>query len=250
MARVMTIIAARGGSEGIPGKNLKNFCGKPLLAWAIESSKGAHLVSKTVVTTDSEEIASVAKKYGAEAPFLRPSHLATSEIAIEPSLIHAVQYYEKEIEFKADYICLLQVTNPLRNSKMIDVCIQEAINGNFDCVMTVNEIPANHTPFWSLVERNNKPAFFYEKDLNSRFGRRQDFPEICYARNDLVYVFRPENLFMPKPNLYGDGANVKLVKTPSFYDGDINSKEDWILTENLFKFLQSEEGKKIEFQNT
>jgi CMP-N,N'-diacetyllegionaminic acid synthase len=251
MKKVISIIPARGGSVGIPGKNLKDFCGKPLIAWAIEASKASKHVQRTIVSTDCIEIAEVAKSYGAEVPFLRPKELASNEIAIEPTLKHTVDFLIKSENYRPDLVCLLLPTNPLRTTEIIDSCVKIAEGGDYDCVLTVNEIPANHTPFWSLVQREGKACFYFEKDFNSRFARRQDFPERCFAKNDLVFVFQPRNLFADKPSMFGKGDKVKFCETPSFLDGDINTTSEWIITENLFRFFQSEEGKKIsdEFKN-
>lgn len=248
MSEVLSIIPARGGSIGIPGKNLKDFCGKPLIEWAIETSLGSKLVTRTIVTTDSQEIASVAQKCGAEIPFMRPAELATSKVAMEPTLRHAIEHLKTKENYNPDYVCLMVVTNPLRSSEIVDACVRLAIEGDYDCVATVNEIPATHTPFWCLVERDGKPAFYYEKDMNSRFGQRQEFPENCFARNDLIYVFKPQNMMGDKPSLFGKGDNVKFVHTPAFYDGDINGPEEWVIAENLFKFLRSEQGKNVRFE--
>lgn len=236
--KVYSLIAARGGSQGIPGKNLKSFCGKPLLAWAVESSRQCNSIQKTIVSTDSEEIAKVARDHGANVPFVRPSNLATSTIGIEPTIQHLVNFLA-ETKDLPDYLALLPVTNPLRTSDILEECIKTAVEGNYDCVMTVNQIPANHSPFWCLVERESKVSFYYEKDLNSRFSRRQDFPAQCYARNDLAYIFKPQNFMDGLCSLYGTGDKVKLFETPAYFDGDINTEDEWKITENLFNYLRT-----------
>jgi len=236
---VVAVICARGGSQGIKNKNVKLFAGKPLIAWTIEQCKASSEISRVIVSTDSDEIAKVALEYGAEVPFRRPSEFATSESGLEPVLRHAYEFL-KNTGYKSDYFCLVPVTNPLRTVEQINGCIKMAVNENLDCVMTVSETPANHTPFWTITLEDEVPKFYYTNSLDTPFVRRQDFPQKCYARNDLIYVLKPENLYAEKPTLYG--KKVKAYITSALYDGDINSEEDWIICENLFNYLRAKKN--------
>jgi CMP-N,N'-diacetyllegionaminic acid synthase len=229
----LVIICARGGSKGIPSKNIKSFNGKPLIAWAIESALGAKNVSRVLVSTDSGLIRDVAIKYGAEAPFLRPEAISTDKVPLEPVLSHALEWLRDNEDYSPDSVTLIPATNPLRKSVHIDDCIAMFYETNADNVMTVHESPANYTPYWSVTYCEKKGASFYG-GLNLRDGhtQRQAFPDTIYARNDIAYTFRPDNLSAPKPSIYGEYNEILVMDR--IYDGDINTEADWELTEKLF----------------
>jgi len=221
----------------VPNKNLKKFCGKPLIAWTILGAKKSKHLDRVIVSTNDPKIAKVAKKYGAEVPFLRPEELATSTIGIEPTLKHTHEWLLKNEDYKADALILLMPTSPLRQTFHIDNAIEIFKNKKADSVLGVNETPANHTPYWTLIRSpRGKVTLWGGKPLKKIITRRQDFPKKCYARNDLVYVLRPKNLFEKKPNLYGN--KVELYETSSLYEADINTPEEWSDAEVKFKRLQ------------
>ena len=234
---IIAIIPARGGSKGAPKKNIRNFCGKPLIAWAIETALKSPLISRTIVSTDDPKIAKVAKKYGAEVPFSRPKELATSTIGIEPTLRHAYEWLLQNEGYKADGLVLLMATNPLRQPFHIDEAIKIFKNKKADSVVAVNETPANHTPYWALVQTDSGVSLFDGTDLKNILTRRQDFPQKCYSRNDLIYILKPKNLYEKKPNLYG--KKVELYITSSICEADINTPEEWLVTEMKFKRLKN-----------
>ena len=234
-AKTVVVIPARGGSRGIPDKNIRDFAGKPLIAWTIELALVARGVSRVIVSTDSERIAEVARKYGAEVPFLRPSEIAAAETPIEPVLAHAWRWLKDNENYVADSLVLLFPTNPLRQAKHVEGSIERFYSSGVDSVLTVNESPAHYTPYWTLVRDDDGVVrYFGGKDIRSGYTRRQDFPQKCYAKNDLVFVVRPANLFEQVPSLYG--AHAELLETERAYDGDINDFEDWKLT--LQRFIQ------------
>ncbi len=118
--KIVAVIPARGGSGRIPNKNIRIFQGKPLIAWASLNAKKRKLLDRIIVSTNDPGIAKIAKKYGAEVPFLRPAELSTSTIGVEPTLKHAYQWLLKNEGYKADGIALLMATNPLRQAFHID----------------------------------------------------------------------------------------------------------------------------------
>ncbi len=114
-ARVLALIPARGGSKGVPRKNIRPVCGKPLIAYTIETALAArHMFHRIIVSTDDGEIAEVARGYGAEAPFLRPADLAGDHVPMLPVLQHAVRFIEAQDDLVLDWVCLLQPSDPLR----------------------------------------------------------------------------------------------------------------------------------------
>lgn len=236
--KIVGIIPARGGSERVQNKNLRNFCGKPLIAWTILTAKKSKYLDRVIVSTDNPQIAKVAKKYGAEVPFIRPAEFATSTIGIEPTLKHAYDWLLKNERYKADALALLMPTSPLRQSFHIDDAVRLLKNKKVDSVVTVNETPANHTPYWTLIKPpKGKITLWGGTPLKNILTRRQDFPEKCYARNDLAYVLRPKNLFEKNPNLYGNKVELYITAHPALYEADINTPDEWADAEIKFKTL-------------
>lgn len=233
--KIVGIIPARGGSKSIPKKNLKYFCGKPLIAWSIISAKNSNL-DRLIVSTDDQEIAEIAKSFGAEVPFIRPAELADDNIGMEPVLKHTYEWLKENEKYEADGLMLLQSTSPTRLPFHINEMIKKFITTNADSVIAVNETPANHTPYWTLVQdENGKITPFVGGQLKDMPTRRQDFPKKCYARNDLGYVLKPINLYEEKPNLYGNKVELYITNEPTKYEMDINTLDEWETSEIKFK---------------
>lgn len=238
--KVIGIIPARGGSKSIPKKNIKRLVNKPLIAWTIETALKSNL-DRVIVSTDSKEIAKIAKKYGAEVPFLRPKELATDTLGIEPVLQHVVDWLKKKENYIPDAVALLLPTTPLRLPKHINDTIKLFKKTKADSVVSVCEVMANSNPHWMLKRNNNdKVTLFTGEPLTKIKTRRQELPK-CYSRNDVIYLLKPKNLKEKKPNLYG--KKVELYEMDQFYDVDINTEEDWFLCQQKFKRLR--ELKKI-----
>ncbi len=223
----MGVIPARGGSKSIPLKNLKDFCGKPLIAWSIISAKKSNL-DRVIVSTDNKEIAKVAKEYGAEVPFIRPKELAGDTVGIEPVLKHTFEWLRDNENYKPDAIMLLQSTSPLRQTFHINEMLEIFKKNNPDSVVAVNKTPANHTPCWTLTkDKNGKVSLWGGVLLKDIPIRRQDFAQKCYARNDLGYILKFKNLYEDKPNLYGDKVELYVVPDAHKYEADLNTLEEW-----------------------
>lgn len=235
---IVAVIPARGGSEKIPKKNLLKFHGKPLIAWTIINAKKSKHLDRIIVSTDNPQIAKVAKEYGAEVPFLRPSELSVSTIGIEPALKHAYEWLLKNENYKADALVLLMPTSPLRQTFHIDEAIEIFKSKKVDSVVAVNETPANHTPYWTLVRSpKGKVTLWGGTPLKNILTRRQDFPQKCYARNDLVYVLNPKNLYEDRPNLYGKKVELYIIEDARLYEADINTPDELKDAEIKFKKL-------------
>lgn len=237
--KIVAVIPARKESKRIPGKNIKNFCGKPLIAWTILGALKSKYLDRVIVSTDDPEIAKIAKKYRAEVPFLRPAELAIPTIGIEPTLKHAYEWLLENENYKADALVLLMPTSPLRRTRHIDEAIEIFKKTKADSVLGVNETPANHTPYWTLIRsQKGKVSLWGGVSLKNIITRSQDFPQKCYARNDLIYVLKPKNLFEKKTNLYGNRVELYIIPDPSNYEADINTPDDWQDTEMKFQKLR------------
>lgn len=237
--KIVAIIPARGGSKSIPSKNIRDFCGKPLIAWSIETAKNCPLISRVVVSTDSPQIAELAKKHGAEVPFLRPAEFSIDTIGIEPVLKHAHEWLKENENYEADVLLLILPTSPARKSEHLTEAIEIFKKTLADSVVTVNETPANHTPYWTLTRNTeNKVTLWGNIPLKEILTRRQDFPQKCYARNDIAYVLKPKNLYDPeRPNLYGDKVELYVTAEPAKYEMDINTPDEWEVSELKFNHL-------------
>lgn len=241
---IVAVIPARGGSERVPNKNIRDFHGKPLIAWSIETALKSASLDRVIVSTDNEEIATIARAHGAEAPFLRPAHLAEPTIGIEPTLQHTFEWLRDNEGYTADGLMLLLSTSPARQTFHIDDMITIFEQERPDSVVAVNETPANHTPYWTLVEQPDKSVTLWDgTSLKHIITRSQDFPKKCYARNDLGYVLKPENLYEEPPNLYGDTVRLYIIPDPLRYELDINTPDEWEDAEHKFRHLLDREAR-------
>ena len=186
--KVFAVIPARGGSKGLPKKNIKVLGNKPLIAWSIETALKSTLLDKVIVSTDCSHITDIAKQYGAEVPFVRPSELASDTASSKDVLIHAIQYFSSKGEVY-DYVVLLQPTTPFRNTEDIDKMIHKAIAKNADMIVSVTETTSN--PYYVLFEENADG--FLKKSKEANFTRRQDCPNV-YEYNGSVYVINTMSL--------------------------------------------------------
>ncbi len=235
--KIIALITARGGSKGIPDKNIKNFCGKPLIAWTIIEARKSKLVDRVIVSTDSEEIAKIARKYGAETPFTQPQALAQPHGKLEYVLKYAVDWLKKNEDYNVNYVVWLLPTNPLRTAKHIDEAIKLALKKNTDCVVAASELPMSHNPYWVFEQSKLRPETLVNakgQNIKDIPHQRQLLPKY-YTKNDIVFVINAKNLHGKNPNLWGEKQ--ELYITSNFYDADINTPEEWILMEDKFKRL-------------
>lgn len=196
---ICTIITARGGSKGIPRKNIKNLNGKPVLAYSIEPSVASEFIKKTYVTTEDEEISEISKKFNAEV-IERPQELAKDTSSSVDVILHALDYLEEK-DSLPEFFVLLQPTSPLRTTEDIENSIDLFINNKCDALISVCEI--DHTSMLSLALENK----FLVPNCDEEFlnKRRQDLPTY-YSPNGAIYITTPESLrknktFIPKKTI-------------------------------------------------
>ena len=126
--KILAIVPARGGSKGIPQKNIYPLCNKPLIYYTIKAIQKSKMITRAILSSDSEDILNIATEYGLEAPFVRPAELARDDTPALPVIKHAVQWLEENDNYRADYIILLQPTSPLRTEKHIDGALSKLLN--------------------------------------------------------------------------------------------------------------------------
>lgn len=224
----VAIIFARGGSKGLPGKNIKIFHGKPLIAWAIEHAKSVERIKRVIVSTDSVEIANIAKFYGAEVPFMRPENLAMDNSPEWQSWRHALEFIYQEKQALPDVMVSIPATAPLRLSIDIEKCLDEFLKGGADAVITVAD--AYRNPHFNMVRASSSE--FYELVIPASTApyRRQDAP-IIYDITTVAYAVDPKFIF--KCNSIFEGK-VRAVKIPIERSIDIDSQLDFEIAEFLF----------------
>lgn len=189
MKSILAVIPARGGSKGVPKKNIKKLSGKHLIGYTIEAAKNSKYANRVVVSTEDYEIAKISKYYGAEVPYLRPSELSVDTSPTIDSILHMVNYLEKNEEYKPDYILLLQCTSPLRNSNHIDDAVEKLLNSDFEALVSVCE--AENNPYWVNVFDGDVLKYFIEE--GKYISRRQDLPK-SYRLNGAIYLIKTEVL--------------------------------------------------------
>ncbi len=212
---ILVVIPARGGSKGIPRKNLKLLGDKPLIAYTIEVARELFEDAQICVSTDDEEIAAFARTYGNIVPFIRPAHLSTDEASSQDVILHAMDFY-REKEYKA--VILLQPTSPFRKKAHVEACL-ELFDSVTDMVTTVSESHAN--PYFNLMEESSEGFLIRSKP--SDYTRRQDCPPV-YSLNGAVYVISTQSL-RAKPIARFD--KVRKVVMSSLESVDLDTPLDW-----------------------
>lgn len=222
-------IFARGGSKGLPGKNIKLLAGKPLIGWAIEQALTVPRIGRVIVSTDSSEIADVALKYGAEVPFMRPRALAADSVPEMQAWRHALTFLLETEGAMPDPFISVPTTAPLRLPKDIDACITEYENSDADVVLTVS--PAHRNPWFNMVRREGSHRVVLAMEEQSSIARRQDAPEV-FDITTVAYVLRPSHV-MKHDSLWA--GNVSAVTVPVERSADIDTMHDFEIAEFLMR---------------
>lgn len=229
MIRVLGLIPARGGSKGVPGKNIKLLAGKPLLAYTAAAALAAQHLSRVVLSTDDEQIAAVGRACGIEVPFLRPAELAQDHSPTLPVVQHALRALEAAGE-RFDAVCLLQPTNPLRRAVDIDACITLFAREQADSVVTVLPVPAEYNPHW-VYFRAADGSLRLSTGESTPIPRRQALPP-AFHREGSVYVTR-RDVILEENSLYGQ--RVLGVELDPARSVNIDTPDDWAHAEALLQ---------------
>jgi len=185
--RVLGIVPARGGSKGIPRKNLKELCGKALLQYTAESALDSSQLTCVVLSTEDDEIAELGRRIGLMVPFMRPATLAMDETPMLPVVQHALGEMEHRGEH-FDAVCLLQPTHPLRRGQDVDACIELLEAEDADSVITVLPVPCEYNPHW-VYFCDNEGGLYLSTGETAPISRRQDLPQ-AFHREGSIYVTR------------------------------------------------------------
>jgi len=234
--KILGVIPARGGSKGVPGKNIRPILGKPLIAYTIESGLQSAMITDLVVTTDSPAIQEIALRYGAKCPFLRPAELATDTALAVPTIQHAVREMEEREGLKYDFIIMLQPTSPLKTGRDIDQALEKLIKEGADGIISVVDVDNNHPmkmkKFLGADGRSGQLVDYKKPPYEN--CPRQHLPPV-YIVNGAMYatkrdVFMQNNTFQGK---YCIGFEMS-----SFNSINIDTELDFILAEHSLKERQ------------
>lgn len=219
---VIAFIPARGGSKGLPGKNIKELAGKPLIAWSIEQALASSNISQVIVSTDSEEIAEIAKKHGAEVPFLRPLNLSGDEATTESAMLHFCDYAVTH-GINISTLVLLQCTSPIRDVDTLDNALAYYFYNEFDSLLSVSE---SHRFFWKDAK---SPKALY--DYGNR-PRRQDIKDVDrqYMETGSFYVSDFKGFLQYKNRLFG---KIGMYVTSEEESYEIDSLNDFVICDAL-----------------
>jgi len=224
----VALITARGGSKRVPGKNVRDLAGRPLIAWTVAAALGAKMIRRTIVSTDSDEIATAAREAGAEVPFLRPPALSGDLSPHYDVVAHALDWIERDEGALPNFLCLLQPTSPLRTSADIDGTIGQMIATDADCAIAVS--PARSHPAHLYRLAGNGLAEPYLPPAEG-YQRSQDLEQL-YQVNGAVYVLRPET-FRQRDGVLSEHPALYIM--PSERSIDIDEEWEFAIAEALMK---------------
>ena len=227
MSKILGIIPARGGSKGIPGKNIRLLNGKPLIYYTVEAARASELIDRLILTTDSPEIAEIGKSLGVDAPFLRPPELAQDDTPMLPVLEHAIQHVESG-GWQPEIIVLLQPTAPLRRGEHIRLAVNMLMESKCDSVVSVVEVPRHYVPDFVLKIEEGKLKPFLDAPLATR---RQD-ARPAFSRDGTIYVFW-RDMFFEKHTIYGDDCRPILI--PDHESCNLDTMMDWQEAERMLQ---------------
>ena len=224
---ILITIPARGGSKGIPRKNIKPLNGKPLIYYAIDTARSITADDNICVSTDDMEIKSVVEDYGLRVPFLRPDELSTDTAGTYEVLLHALDYYEKQGKHY-DIVLLLQTTSPFRTAEQVKEALALYDRSQADMVVSVKECPSN--PYYNVFEEDEN-GFLHVCKGNGNIFRRQDAPKV-YEYNGAIYIMDAEKLKTTHMHKMQKRVKYIMDAQSSF---DLDTMQDWEMAEMILK---------------
>jgi N-acylneuraminate cytidylyltransferase len=222
-------IFARGGSKGLPGKNIKLLGGKPLIAWSIEQALSVKRIERLIVSTDSEEIAEISRFYGAEVPFIRPAELAQDETPEWLAWKHALNFVHETTDKLPEIMVSVPTTSPLRLPIDIENCLNEYEKGETDVVISVTD--SHRSPYFNMVKRNENGTVSLVIPQETSISRRQEAPRV-FDITTVAYVVRSK-FVMTNTKIFE--GRVRSVYIPIERALDIDTIYDFEIAELLMK---------------
>lgn len=227
-------MTARGGSKGLPGKNLRALAGKPLIAYTIDAARESGAFDRVILSTDDPEIAAAGRALGCDVPFMRPADLAGDATPHLPVVQHAVRWLDEHERYRPDAVMILQPTSPLRQPRHIREAVALLDASGADSVVGVCAVPDHYHPMRTVsIDPSGMATLLVTGEpLRRRINRRQDMPP-AWTMNGAVYLLRTALLFAAEPGLYGD--RVAAYVMPGASSISIDSLEDWSAAERALE---------------
>jgi len=205
------------------------------MVWKIESAIKSGIFERIIVSTDDQEIADIAKKFGAEVPFIRPAEFALDATPTITVIRHALLWLREKENYEPDVVMLLEPTTPAVQPFHIKEALGIFLKTDADSVVSIVDVPTAYNPYWQFIMSDDgRLSLFTGSPIGQIIGRRQDLPK-TYHRNSALYVFKPQLALGPDPSLYGD--NIYAYKMDLKYSSDIDTLEDWIEAENKMRII-------------
>lgn len=225
--KILAYIPARGGSKRIPEKNIRKFAGQPLISYTIRQALDCQLADKVIVDTDSPAIAEIAKKYGAEVPFLRPAELAQDTSKVVDSIIYLLKKLKKEEGYIPTHVLILQTTSPLREIEDIQKCWREIKDD--PKATTVLTICPTHPKLYYLDQKNYTVLV---NGSEKKTNNTQAWPSAYILNGCFVYIVKTSALLKEKRVIT---SKTKAVICPKWRSVDLDTPEEWLMAELLYK---------------
>jgi len=224
--KTVAIVMARGGSKGIPRKNLALLCGRPLISYAIESGLICPEIDRVIVSTDDREIAEAGRRFGGEVPFMRPSEIAQADTPDRPVMVHLINWLKENEGYEFDFLVNLRCTTPLKKPFQVSEAIKAVIESDCDSLRTVERSQGKHHPYWMYKADEEGIASPFVDGIDvAKYHQRQLLPP-AYSVNGLIDVIKVETILSGGP-LYG--RKMKLLETDPLCSLDIDTPEDLII---------------------
>jgi CMP-N,N'-diacetyllegionaminic acid synthase len=232
---VLAIIPARGGSKGVPRKNIRYLGGRPLIGWTIELALECPSINRVIVSTDDHEIAEISHRFGAETPFVQPHELASDHIQDFPVCQYALNYLDANQGYQPDIVVWLRPTAPLRRIIDVENVINLLKNSGADCVRSVS--PVIHHPYWMKILKGDKLIPFMGDNLNERnFPQRQMLPSVYYLNGvvDATWAVNVTHYNF----LFGGDMRAYIINDPV---PDLDTEFDFVVAEALLNKWRSDD---------
>jgi len=227
--RVICIIPARGGSKGVPKKNIKLLNGKPLVQYTYEFARKLGIFDTICLSTDSEEVLNIASRLGMDTPFLRPESISKDETSTFEVVKHAIEFYKVNLDKEFDYVCLLQPTVPFRDIEyLLPRILEHMSNSEVDTIVSFREVPHQYNPKWLFMLKENS-SYILPIDKNGILKRRQDLNKY-FHRDGSIYLFKVKNLV--SNSIYGDFIAPIILSDSN--DINIDTMKDWDKAVNFY----------------
>lgn len=220
--KIIAIISARRGSKRLPGKNIKEINGFPLVVWSFIAAKKSKYIDRIIVSTDDTSIIKIAKEYKIDAPFVRPSRLATNKISSEKVILHAIKWLEDKEGDSYDYLVSLQPTSPLRCASHIDAAIKKIENDkNAKTLVSVSKI--QKSPYW--IKRADKKGFLHNFICGVKNWHKKNISSL-YLPNGAIFVcstrqFKKESAFYTNKSIYYEMDEISSIDIDTDFDFEI-----------------------------